>query len=921
NTCDWLLRDAQYRAWTSRPQGLFWVKGNPGTGKSVLIKHALESMRKQIPSDLVISFFFHGQGVELQKTPLGLFRALLNLLLEHFLEYLEQLTAKFEDREKRHGAYTADRWKWTDKELQEILFSLLTRGTHHRPTIIFVDALDECGEAAAKSLLKYFKDVMNKAEHENGRVRVCLSSRNYPILDLDTIPAVLVEERNDRDIRWYTRERLKEIQPKLKREQIEEEVLSKAGGGFQWVFLVTETITEKNLKGTKAERLLEELRTCPQTLGELYAAILASVQETEQHHMVKLFQWVIFAERPLSAQELRSALAIDQDSGCTSISKLRAHEGWADTLDDFERYVKDISKGLVHFQSRDIWEQYVPGGEDSDREAQLIHQSVADFLMNSFLSNIDHGQDVFPSHAAAGHFQISRSCLRYLTLDEVLGGAQLPRGILSSRFPLAPYAVRFLFEHIQKVEKEGIIQSDLLSILQWTPKSAIMRKLEGVWRTLDPNSAHTPQGWPFVEATALHVLAASGSKSAVDLTLKTNYDEVDSTDSDGNTPLMLAIREDYQEIALSLLDVLLKQQSQSGTNHITDGSSAKKPLENTHGDLNSRNNDGDTALDIALEQRAGEVILKLIEAGADLKYLGRETALVSYAISSRNTKLLSISIENKLDLDGAVFFALGDRLSQRDSVLEEMVSELLKAGADIARSSKYNRSPELENYDEDESDDEIHGTHDDDALFLASRRGLVGVVDLLLSHNALATRQNYLGECPILVATEGGHVETVQSLLRKEPSSVEIEDSEGRTALTVAIERDQLGLAKLLLREGSFSNSGQFLQELFYSLVEDGVTDVIEIILQKKVINPDDTDDNVQTPLSKAAENGQEAVVKLLLDTGQVDVDSKNKDERTPLLYAARNGHEAVVKLLLDTGRVEVNSRDNYERTPLFWAA
>jgi hypothetical protein len=247
----------------------------------------------------------------------------------------------------------------------------------------------------------------------------------------------------------------------------------------------------------------------------------------------------MFAERPLSAQELRDALAIDQGSGCTSTSELRAHEGWADTIDDFEKYVKHISRGLVHFQSRDIWEQYVPDGGDSDREAQLIHQSVADFLMDSFLGNIVHGQDAFPSQAAAGHFQISRSCLRYLALEEVLEGAQLVRGTLSSRFPPAPYAVRFLFEYIQKAEKEGIIQSNLLFILQWTRKSATMRKLERIWRTLDPNSAHTPRGWPFVEVTALHVLAASASKSAADLILKTGYDEVDSRDPDGNTPLML----------------------------------------------------------------------------------------------------------------------------------------------------------------------------------------------------------------------------------------------------------------------------------------------------------------------------------------------------------------------------------------------
>jgi ankyrin repeat protein len=91
-------------------------------------------------------------------------------------------------------------------------------------------------------------------------------------------------------------------------------------------------------------------------------------------------------------------------------------------------------------------------------------------------------------------------------------------------------------------------------------------------------------------------------------------------------------------------------------------------------DINTQNNDGDTALDIALEQKMSGVVFKLIEAGANLEYLGRETALVAYAVSSRNTKLLSTLVRKKVNLDGAVFFALTDQLPQRDPVLEGIIS-------------------------------------------------------------------------------------------------------------------------------------------------------------------------------------------------------------------------------------------------------
>nr|GFD57748.1 hypothetical protein [Tanacetum cinerariifolium] len=60
------------------------------------------------------------------------------------------------------------------------------------------------------------------------------------------------------------------------------------------------------------------------------------------------------------------------------------------------------------------------------------------------------------------------------------------------------------------------------------------------------------------------------------------------------------------------------------------------------GDLDVANKDGDTALTIALDEKAVEVVLRLINAGASLEYLGQESALVKMAISQRSLTLLDI---------------------------------------------------------------------------------------------------------------------------------------------------------------------------------------------------------------------------------------------------------------------------------------
>ncbi|GFP54352.1 ankyrin-1 [Trichoderma asperellum] len=815
-------------------------------------------MDRRKSGELVVSFFIHGRGTPLQKTLLGVFRALLNSMLISFPEYLSQLTKRFNDQERRFGSYQENRWGWSEEELQEFTSEVLTKGAKNRPVVIFVDAIDECGQCHAKHLLEYFKDLMNNVEREEAQVKICFSSRHFPLLGLDTISTVSVEERNDKDIRLVIRERLKQIQPKAKRQQMEKEILLKAQGGFQWVVLITTIVIDGNTIGIKAEKLHEKITTTPEALDELYTDILSGVTEAENHQMTKLFQWVLFAERPLSAQELREALATDKDMTCTTVSELRSHDSWSDTLDDFEKHVRHISRGLVEFHTREIWEQYEPGGEDSDREVQFVHQSVADYILGKFLNHVGLGV-ASQSQIGAGHFEISRSCLRYLTLREVSEGAQLSRGTFSARFPLIPYVVRFVFHHIREVEREGIPQLDLLPLIQWDRQSESLRKIASIWRVMDPNNAHAPMGWPFIGATPLHVLVALGSKSAFDALLQNDV-EVDGRDSDGNTPLLLALRECHQDMALALLNRSIERQLR----HRAIDQSITQDKDTGHRmnhfvDINAENNDGEMPLAIALTVNAEEVIFKLIEAGADLKFFGQQTALVFYAIRNRNKTLLLKLLEKNVKLDGAVYFALKE-LSYKDGddILEEFLSELLKTGANTGKSPEFDKSSE----DEDEVEE-----RDDEAILLASRRGQTAIVNLLLSYGASATSRNKHGRFPLLEAAENGH-EAVARLLINNGADVNASNKDGSTPLLWALQNGHEAVAKLLINNGA---------------------DV-------KASNKDKL-----TPLLWASRNGHEAVAKLLIDNG-ADVNASDEGGSTPLLWASRNDHEAVARLLIDNG-------------------
>jgi len=96
---------------------------------------------------------------------------------------------------------------------------------------------------------------------------------------------------------------------------------------------------------------------------------------------------------------------------------------------------------------------------------------------------------------------------------------------------------------------------------------------------------------------------------------------------------------------------------------------------------------------------------------------------------------------------------------------------------------------------------------------------------------------------------------------------------------------------------------------------------IVKLLLDRKEVNPDSRADDGQTPLCRAASGGHEGIVKLLLDRKEANPDFRGKYGQTPLWYAAKGGHEGVVKLLLDRKEVNPGSRTMIGQTPLCRAA
>ena len=577
-TCEWLARNPTYLKWFECQNGMLWIKGKPGVGKSTLMKHAFWGAEQIRGGDAVLaSFFFHGRGASIQKSVTGLFRSLLHQLLLQLPELLTEFSCLHKKRTEREGQCGV-KWEWHEKELQNFFKVRVTETARTRTIRLYIDALDESGEETAVELFDFF-------HHFSSLLAICFSCRHYPLIASKNGLEICVESSNGPDIDTYIRTSINtSILP------IREEIAAKSLGSFQWVALVLRLILRLHRNGKSLAVLRSKIKQIPSELNGLYRDLLGGLDDEDLSESLLLMQWVLFSVRPFKLSELRFALVLGPESSCTSVRECQSSRWFSSTDEDLKRKVLALSKGLVEvrelqtplglcddFDDHDSLTStkatcgdYEP---ESDIVVQFIHQSVKDFLLEGGIHLLDKGplKDVI----GRGHFVISRSCIQYLNMEDV-------RNYLYTVPPFLSYAARFWHLHLGEVEKRDPRQAYLISMLltssdrfaqTWIKVSQELR-LDGTdfsrtdWVLLHVASrfnlpsvvgAILERG---VEAnlrvqggtTPLSIAAEAGSEEVVKVLLARQDVDGNTQDDEGNTPLVCAVRSGRAAIVKLLLD-------------------------------------------------------------------------------------------------------------------------------------------------------------------------------------------------------------------------------------------------------------------------------------------------------------------------------------------------------------------------------
>ncbi|KAJ4342280.1 hypothetical protein N0V87_001266 [Didymella glomerata] len=536
------------------------------------------------------------------------------------------------------------------------------------------------------------------------------------------------------------------------------------------------------------------------------------------------------------------------------------------------------------------------------------------------------------------------------------------------RFPLAPYATRYIFAHIDAAEKARVGQPDLLSIIEKLTISDTAPKISNLWGTLNPHNIGTPVGWPFTSSSGLHILAGLGTTNTLSAFLDAEDRVMDTKDIHGNSPLHVALAAGHQQSAMIVLDHWLEQgKRRYNTNaRNTNATNHGEPEKTWCVELSARNDEGETILDIAVAMQAHAVVTRLVGSRVNLHRTKQSNSLLQYAISNNNMAILAKLIEENVHLSGAVYFAIGVDAS------DEIIVKLLEAGADHeakapvnvdnetgaddsdeaashsdARSRRLNEFEIDANADADMDRSSLHaaGSQDGDsadqaggnALHLAYRRGLSTKVDLLLSHGVSATSRDNMLRCPLHVIVDPDFEDEEQyeascditkSLLSFAPEVVEFEDTNGDTPLDVAADNNQWSNVRLMLEFGHYKNPSPALTKFFLRCTENYelwdfllIGNKLSMLLGNTgKLDLKQMDSDGHTIFWLAAARGVEEFVALLLEKCTVDVNIRDKNLTTPLLAAVRRGCHAVVKILLDVKDIDVNAQDDKGLSPLLAA-
>ncbi|KAF5691387.1 ankyrin protein 1 [Fusarium denticulatum] len=325
---------------------------------------------------------------------------------------------------------------WTDKDafffLEKLMRDITTNGEIHW----IIDGLDQCDDSSALFLSMVSDMAKNSEQHfkilvttvDDSQIRKALSE--FPSIDLrehpltaDVMESIVLESMTE----------LCQVRPQYRHvEQEIRQLLDSCGDDdllrrllFEWLLIVPCASTKSAL-----ERELASLT--PLSPAKVFERCLHMAPESSRPWARKVLMWMSLSFRPLTPEELGSALSLD-----TSTDSVSEPETYGDLMWDIEKYL-----GPMIIQE--------------NGHVQLRHPAARNFL-TTISDASDRERPWYALNSLEeGHREITDTCVGYLTLpstqDKIIAACRtcpVDQRIFESPSDITSYAVEFWSLHYQ----------------------------------------------------------------------------------------------------------------------------------------------------------------------------------------------------------------------------------------------------------------------------------------------------------------------------------------------------------------------------------------------------------------------------------------------------------------------------------------
>ena len=388
------LDSPRFRDWLENGNGIYWIAGKAGAGKSTLMKFLTEHPKvidclkvwAGNSQPIIIPWFFWSAGSPLQRSQQGLLQSILFQILRRCPWLIPTIcAARVSMYRNQQDHLSMD--PWSLEELSEV-FDLLAR--EKLPKIrfcLFIDGLDEY-EGRPNELIQTLRR-LDKSPH----IKLCVASRpwNEFLVAFDTERSdgsLLLERHTRSDIELYVRDILGKDESFTAAERRDKRyrdfiiaVIDRARGVFLWVQLVVTRLLKGLGELNRLDDLKKKLDSVPPTLEKYFQQIFDRIDKTDWVESAKVFLATAHAVQPLSVvayhflekQERGPSFALD-----APIRPIHGPE---------LRHIYNEIHTRLNFLCKDLIEvnEVTLDGSYTDYQVDFLHRTVKDFLMTKEL--------------------------------------------------------------------------------------------------------------------------------------------------------------------------------------------------------------------------------------------------------------------------------------------------------------------------------------------------------------------------------------------------------------------------------------------------------------------------------------------------------------------------------------------------------